>query len=101
MKLVFKGWRREVKPHVRSVTPVEFTGRHFLPDNDRTSLVWSGPLKAYGKLTGLALSGSFLVEFEFEEQELRSWLEQYVKAHPAEAIRCKRSINPILSLMAM
>ena len=50
-------------------------------------MAWSGPFRALGKVNDLSLSGSFLVEFTFDEAELRNWLTEYVKAHPASAVR--------------
>jgi hypothetical protein len=35
----------------------------------------------------LALNGSFLVRFDFEQKELRNWLREFVKAKPEAGIR--------------
>lgn len=86
MKLTFRGWQREVTTHSHSVTPVVYAKNKYASTTG-TALVWNDALSAYGKVQKLALSGSFLVEFKFEASELKSWLAQYVKANPEEAIR--------------
>lgn len=87
MKLVFKGWKREVTPHSHPVAPVKNANSKYFPGNTGQPLTWDGPFRALGKVNKLALSGAFLVEFTFEEQELRNWLQEYVKANPEAAIR--------------
>lgn len=79
MKLTFRGWQREVTAHNHSVIAVEFIKRRYSSKAAGQPLTWNGPLSAFGKVTGLGLSGSFLVEFKFEAPELRNWLEQYVR----------------------
>ena len=86
MKLNFRGWGREVKPHTHTVTPVKYSSGKYVPESGQP-LTWNGPFNALGKVNHLSLSGAFLVEFTFEEQELRNWLTEYVKAHPASAVR--------------
>ena len=86
MKLNFRGWKREVTPHTHTVTAVKFISGKYTPQTGEP-LSWSGPFQAFGKVNNVSLSGSFLVEFTFEEQELQSWLAEYVKAHPASAVR--------------
>ncbi len=86
MKMNFRGWKREVTQHTHTVTSVKYISSKYTPDPGQP-LSWSGPFQALGKLNNISLSGSFLVEFTFEEQELRSWLAEYVKAHPASAVR--------------
>jgi hypothetical protein len=88
MKLTFRGWQREVTPHSHSVIPVEFIKERYSSKGAGQPLTWNGPLSAFGKVTGLGLSGSFLVEFEFEAPELRNWLEQYVRGNPEAASAC-------------
>ena len=88
MKITFKGWRREKKIHARQIAPIEALadGNQQIVKN-RTDLRWHGPFAAYGRVSGLALSGAFLVEFNFEEVELKNWLSTYCKARPESAIR--------------
>lgn len=87
MKLSFRGWQREVTPHRHWVTPVKLENGRYRTIEGEQSLAWAGPFSAFGKVNDLGLSGSFLVELEFEEKELRNWLAQYVKAAPASAVR--------------
>lgn len=93
MKLEFRGWRREVKPHKRSVTPVEDGGKEYVPIENSECLTWSNGLKAYGMVENLSLSGAFLVEFNFEEKELENWLLKYAKEHPENALRITSQAN--------
>lgn len=87
MKLVFRGWQRELKEHNHLVAPVDFKGGEYVAKSQNQPMTWNGPFSALGKVNNLSLSGAFLVEFEFQEKELQSWLEQYVKADPASALR--------------
>jgi len=48
---------------------------------------WDDAKRVRGRVNGLGLSGDFLVELEFEPQELKSWLSAFVREHPDEAIR--------------
>ena len=89
--MTFKGWKREVKEHAHNVTPVPQNGtyrsRRYTPKAVGGPLTWRDPLSALGKVNDLALTGTFLVEFTFEPQEIRNWLTEYVKGHPADALR--------------
>lgn len=87
MKLNFRGWKREVTPHSHTVTAVKQTSGKYTPGAAGQPLSWDGPFRAFGQVNNVSLSGSFLVEFTFEEQELQNWLAEFVKAHPANAVR--------------
>jgi hypothetical protein len=88
MKMLFRGWQREVVHHYHDVTPVTKTeSGNFKPGEADDPLTWNSAFKAYGKLENLALSGSFLVEFSFEQKELREWLREFVQAKPESAVR--------------
>lgn len=87
MKILFRGWRREVKPHERLVTPVELNGSKYRISASRKTLSFHSSSEAYGKLTNLGLSGNFLVTFTFDPQELHDWLAAYVSENPKAALR--------------
>lgn len=87
MKLVFRGWRREVTEHNRSVIPVTHANNVYSPGETDDPLTWTSALQAFGKINDLALTGSFLVEFSFEQEELRNWLRQFVMSKPEAAIK--------------
>jgi hypothetical protein len=88
MKLIFRGWKREVKSHSHQVTAVRLNAAGaYVTGRSGDPMEWNGAFSALGRVSGLALSGTFLIEFTFEEQELRSWLEHYAKSNPAFAIR--------------
>ena len=88
MKITFRGWGREVYPHVVTVEPVAKNERGRYHALDRGgSLTWDGRTTALGKVNNLALSGAFLAEFEFTPTELRNWLVRYLEEKPDEAIR--------------
>ena len=86
MKLSFNGWGREVTVHNHVVTPVLDKNNRYVTGTG-TALTWTTARTAYGKVQKLALSGSFLVTFQFEDAELKNWLKQYVAENPEEAIR--------------
>lgn len=93
MRITFRGWKREVKPHTHKVTSVTFENNRYRPLAAEAPVQWNGPLAALGKVANLGLTGAFLLEFDFEPKELRGWLEQYAKHNPAEAIRMMAPIQ--------
>lgn len=82
MKMVFRGWRREVFPHEHQVTPV-VSGRQRGKDEP---LVFTG-LRTVGKVNNVALSGDFQVSIELSPADLQAAVEAYASAEPAEALR--------------
>jgi hypothetical protein len=93
MKIMFRGWGREVFPHEVEVTPVTKTDGTFYPSERRRSLRWANGMTAFGKVEGLALSGAFLAEFTFTEAELRDWLRSYLAAEPDSALQLISSVQ--------
>lgn len=87
MKLLFKGWKREVRDHDHDVIPVKHLASSYEPGEVGDPIEWTDSLQAFGKLEGLALSGSFLVQFSLEQAELRNWLSKFVRAKPEAAVR--------------
>jgi hypothetical protein len=89
MNVHFRGWKREVKPHIHPVTPVKklLSGSYRTEGDESQPLNWRTPLQALGKVEDLALTGAFLVEFNFTEEELKNWLKKYVEAEPEAALR--------------
>src|SRR5579872_1098104 len=87
MKILFRGWRREIKPHERTVSPVNLDGGTYRLNAKRKTLLFHSSTEAFGKLTDLGLSGNFLVTFTFEPQELHDWCAAYVKDRPDAALR--------------
>jgi hypothetical protein len=86
MKMTFRGWRREIKPHTHTVTPVALHNQTYHIQSGLESLTWDGPRRAFGKVDKISLGGSFLIEFEFDDQELQNWLTEYVKVNPETAL---------------
>lgn len=86
MKLQFRGWRRQVTAHNHEVVPVTCSG-NYQAGEFGDPLTWNSALDAFGKVDDLALSGSFLVQFSFEQDELRNWLQTFVQSKPEAAIR--------------
>lgn len=82
MKMIFRGWRREVFPHEHHVTPV-VNGRQ---RNKDEPLVFTG-LKTMGKVNKMALSGDFQVSIELSPADLQAAIEAYASAAPTEALR--------------
>lgn len=93
MKFVFRGWQRELTAHKHNVAPVDFSTGRYVAKAANQPIVWNGPLSALGKVTNLGLSGSFLVEFTFEQAELQNWLEVFAKNNPADALRMMAPIQ--------
>jgi len=76
-----------VYPHTHAVNPVRSSGRSFYSIEDESHLTWTKALQAYGRIEGAALSGTFLVDFQFTEQELKNWLTKYIEEQPHEAFK--------------
>ena len=87
MKLIFRGWRREVVQHHHSVLPVTCESGSYSQGETDDPITWHSALSAFGKVNELALTGSFLIELEFEQAELRNWLREFVRAKPEAAIK--------------
>jgi hypothetical protein len=88
MKLKFRGWSREVYPHSHDALPIKGgPGRRHPVGKAGEPLQWDNARTARARVNGLGLNGDFLVELEFEPEELKSWLSSYVKEHPEDAIR--------------
>jgi hypothetical protein len=87
MRILFRGWRREIKPHERTVSPVNHDGATYRLSTKQKTLSFNSSTEAFGKLTDLGLSGNFLVTFTFEPQELHDWCAAYVKDRPDAALR--------------
>ena len=88
MKLNFRGWSREVYPHSRDALPIQGgPGRRYPIGKAGEPLQWDNARTARARVNGLGLNGDFLVELEFEPEELKNWLSAYLKQHPEEAIR--------------
>ena len=85
MKLSFQGWSREMTIHQHKVGGIELLNKRYRPAGELVT--WHSALSARGKVTNLALNGSFLVTFNFEENELTSWLTAFAKEKPEEALR--------------
>lgn len=87
MKVLFRGWRREVKPHSRKVIPVSCSGEKYRAGADDAPIKWHSATTAYGRLDDLGLSGRFLIEMEFELTELRNWIARLVDEQPETALK--------------
>lgn len=80
MKLTFRGQSRVVYIHEHPVTP-RGSVRAGAP------IQWSSASVASGRVKGLGLSGNFWVEFQFEEEELRNWLQKYIEESPVKGLK--------------
>lgn len=81
MKITFKKWEASELAITHTVQAVTSYGGAL---NVQTGPVeWSGPKAALGKIDAIKLDGSYLLEFEFQENELRSWLKQFIAENPA------------------
>ncbi|MEX0726210.1 MAG: hypothetical protein WD065_08075 [Planctomycetaceae bacterium] len=103
MKLQFKGWKREVTVHDHSVSPVTYSserGEYSAGEPD-DPLKWTSSSQAFGQVKDIALNGTFLIEFTFEQEELRNWLRQFVSSKPEAAIKLLSEMQgeALLSLM--
>ncbi len=103
MKLQFRGWRREVTVHPHSVFPVVYNAAAdtYASGEADNPIAWSPASQEFGKVNDLALSGSFLVEFTFEQEELRNWLRQFVTSKPEAAIRLLSEMQGAASIALM
>lgn len=93
MKIIFKGWGKEIKTHTHKVEPVEFDGKLYKSLSANKPIFWNGSMSALGKVNKLSLTGAFLIELNFEKSELKSWLEEFAKENPEEALRIMAPIQ--------
>jgi hypothetical protein len=89
MKMTFKAWSRDDPEHHHTVRPVEkINNNYMLSHAEDNHIDWNGPFKAYGKIEDVKLGGNdYSVGFKFEKEELRNWLQKFVKAKPEAALR--------------
>lgn len=87
MKLTFRGWQRVTTLHSHPVTPVRVGPGGGIRTESNRALIWKDATSAYGKVSNLALGGSFLVNFQFEQADLEGWLTEFAKSNPEEALR--------------
>lgn len=87
MKLKFRGWRREVRVHRLDVIHVEEKRGRWYADKKKGHINFPEPFRALGKVEGLALSGDFLLDVEFNADDLLAWLNAFVSHDPKQA--CK------------
>ncbi len=88
MQIEFRGWKRETTLHQHPVAPVTTQGDSYvLVPDEPTAMTWNADCSTYGKVDKLALSGSFLVHFKFQERDLEAWLTKYARSEPERAIK--------------
>lgn len=85
MRMRFRGWKREVKPHLHNIGQVIEKEDNYAAASGPIS--WHGPMAARGQIKNVSLTGNFLVEIDFVPEELRNWLSEYVKSEPEAALR--------------
>ena len=85
MKMIFRGWGRQVYVRTYTVAPVKKCEDHFLLMDEKQSIEWFDSVTAFGKVDDLALSGNFLVEFKFTDSDIKAWMKNYVKTNPEKA----------------
>jgi hypothetical protein len=88
-----------VNDHQHVLVPVKLVDRSFHAEK-AGPIEWTGPWKAYGQINDVGLTGQFLVEIEFKNEEFRSWLTHYVREQPEDAIRLldEKQTEAILAL---
>lgn len=88
MKVTFNGWGRALTTHVHPGIPVSPTRNNkFTSGKSGSAVEWHSSNRVYAKLERLQLSGSFLMQIDFENKELRSWLRKYIAEKPEAALR--------------
>ena len=87
MKVKFRGWGREVYPHNHNAAPVYVRNGKYRSGKAGEAIKWVSGMRALAKLSSLGLTGSFLVDIQFEPSELRNWITQYVHEEPELAAR--------------
>jgi len=87
MQLTFRGWERHVLTHEHPVSPVQRNGCNYEVAKPKGPIQWNDPTTAYGLVSDLRLSGRFLLDLQFDEEELNNWLRVYVRAEPLKALK--------------
>ena len=87
MKIQFTGWERRVLTHQHRVVPVVPGNGYISVFEELQDVRWSEPNTFYGKVSGLALNGSFMMKCEFSDLELLGWLSAYSKENPKKALK--------------
>ncbi|MGF6558536.1 hypothetical protein ABIA48_004916 [Pseudomonas sp. S30_BP2TU TE3576] len=85
MKITCKRWESSEQAETLTVQAVAVYGDTLNIQNGPVE--WNSQKSAIGKIDNIKLNGTYLLEFEFQESELRSWLKQFIAADPAYSVQ--------------
>lgn len=85
MRLRFEGWRRVVVNHDHPVKPVRNVGGSWTPGKANEPIAFVTPRLARGQVTGLSLTGDFMVSFDLTPEDLEAWIQNYIEKDPEGA----------------
>lgn len=80
MKITFKRWESSAPGRTSTVQAVTTYGDSLNVQSGPVE--WDSPNSAMGKVDALKLEGDYLLKFEFQKYELRSWLKQLIETDP-------------------
>ncbi len=84
MKMKFRGWSRQVYSHEHDVKPVVLRGSSYVTAKVPDISVKDGEVSFQGKVTGLGLTGDFLVKFTLSDDDLNELVRKKVLQNPIE-----------------
>lgn len=85
MKITFKPWESPGQAKTHTVQSVVSYGETLNVQSG--PIEWSGQNSALGKIDEVNLKGTYLLDFEFQESELRSWLKNFIAENPAYSVQ--------------
>lgn len=86
MKLIFRGWKRQVTVHSHDLEPVEEKQKKFITGKTSTYSASEGSVVSYGKGNSFSLSGDFLVDVTLSNDEIKNYLYAMIEGDPIESI---------------
>ena len=94
MKISFSKWETPDERITRSITAVVPYGETLIEQTGPVE--WTSSTSAIGKIENLNVNGSFLMEFEFQENELRSWMRRFITENPEYSVQLLAEAHGLL-----
>ena len=98
MKITFQRWESSEPEETLPIRAVTSYGETLNVQNG--PIEWSGPNSALGKIDDIKLDGTYLLKFDFQESELRSWLKNFITENPAYSVQLLAEAHAALLISA-
>lgn len=98
MKLTFRRWDTSENEETFPAQAISNYGETL--NIQSGPIEWCGPNSAIGKIDGVTIDGSYLIRFDFEKAELRSWLKKFIIEDPEYSVQLLAEAHAALLISA-